>query len=210
VFPDISFPADFHGLNRCACRQEGKAGRGLDEDEARSIMRMLLDGIKYLHAQHIVHRDLKLSNLLLTSDMQVRKVLVRSKLAIKLPRKKNHKSCFAMILTRSVQNRQPRDHSICLCLYMYVCILYRICKSMSEFLVQSSSYLFPCALQYIVMECRQGNKILQAIVCVRVRVRACVYIHTYAHTYMHTRTHNLQVGAFLKIRHAHMRQCIYA
>jgi serine/threonine protein kinase len=56
---------------RTTCRQEGRAGGGLDEDEARSIMRTVLDGIKYLHAQHIVHRDLKLSNLLLTSDMQV-------------------------------------------------------------------------------------------------------------------------------------------
>ena len=32
----------------------------------------VLTGLQHLHAQNIVHRDLKLSNLLLTSDMQVK------------------------------------------------------------------------------------------------------------------------------------------
>lgn len=34
-------------------------------------MRQVVEGIKYLHSYNILHRDLSLSNLLLTKDMQV-------------------------------------------------------------------------------------------------------------------------------------------
>jgi len=39
-----------------------------NENDAREIMLMLFDAIKYCHAKGIVHRDLKPENLLLTSD----------------------------------------------------------------------------------------------------------------------------------------------
>ncbi|MGB1596066.1 MAG: protein kinase domain-containing protein, partial [Promethearchaeia archaeon] len=45
---------------------------GLPEREARRMFTEVLTGLQHLHAQNIVHRDLKLSNLLLTSDKQVK------------------------------------------------------------------------------------------------------------------------------------------
>jgi tRNA A-37 threonylcarbamoyl transferase component Bud32 len=47
-------------------------GGGLPEAEARRLFTQVLAGLQYLHAHHIVHRDLKLSNLLLTSDLHVK------------------------------------------------------------------------------------------------------------------------------------------
>lgn len=43
--------------------------RPLTEEEARRLMRQIVEGILYLHSHGIVHRDLTLSNLLLTKDM---------------------------------------------------------------------------------------------------------------------------------------------
>ncbi len=44
----------------------GLAGRGLREDEVKCLTHQLLRGVTHLHDHFIVHRDLKLSNLLLT------------------------------------------------------------------------------------------------------------------------------------------------
>jgi calcium-dependent protein kinase len=40
----------------------------LPEDEARGLVKQLLSAIKYLHAHHILHGDIKLENFLLTSS----------------------------------------------------------------------------------------------------------------------------------------------
>lgn len=42
------------------------------ENEVSSIMGQVVEGIKYLHSYNILHRDLSLSNLLLTKDMRVK------------------------------------------------------------------------------------------------------------------------------------------
>lgn len=44
----------------------------LTESETAHIMRQIVDGLKYLHAHNILHRDMKLPNLLVTADMRVK------------------------------------------------------------------------------------------------------------------------------------------
>nr|XP_022919763.1 serine/threonine-protein kinase PLK4 [Onthophagus taurus] len=44
----------------------------LSESEASSIMRQVVEGVQYLHSHNILHRDMSLSNLLLTKDMQIK------------------------------------------------------------------------------------------------------------------------------------------
>ncbi|XP_041359491.1 serine/threonine-protein kinase PLK4-like isoform X2 [Gigantopelta aegis] len=44
----------------------------LSEDEARLFMKNIVEGILYLHSHGILHRDLTLSNLLLTRDMDIK------------------------------------------------------------------------------------------------------------------------------------------
>lgn len=38
----------------------------------RSFMRQIIDGVTYLHTHSILHRDLSLTNLLLTDDLKVK------------------------------------------------------------------------------------------------------------------------------------------
>ena len=45
--------------------------RPLSESETRSVMMQLVRGLQYLHSNGIIHRDLKLSNLLLTEIFDV-------------------------------------------------------------------------------------------------------------------------------------------
>ena len=44
----------------------------MSESEAASIIRQVVSGLLYLHSHRILHRDMSLSNLLLTRDMQVK------------------------------------------------------------------------------------------------------------------------------------------
>lgn len=44
----------------------------LSESEVRFYMRQLVEGLAYLHGQLVIHRDLKLGNLFLTADMQLK------------------------------------------------------------------------------------------------------------------------------------------
>lgn len=49
-----------------------RARTRLTEVEARYYCLQLLDAMRYLHANNIIHRDLKLGNLLLSADMEIR------------------------------------------------------------------------------------------------------------------------------------------
>ena len=52
-------------LKYCSGRGTTAAACALPEDEARHIFRQVLDGVHYMHHQRIVHRDLKLENILM-------------------------------------------------------------------------------------------------------------------------------------------------
>jgi polo-like kinase 4 len=45
--------------------------KSLNEDETRHYLKQVVDGMIYLHSYGILHRDLTLSNLLLTKEMNV-------------------------------------------------------------------------------------------------------------------------------------------
>ncbi|XP_011208074.2 serine/threonine-protein kinase PLK4 [Bactrocera dorsalis] len=47
-------------------------GRAMTEDEAANILRQVVSGLLYLHSHQIMHRDISLSNLLLSKDMHVK------------------------------------------------------------------------------------------------------------------------------------------
>ncbi|KAF5276849.1 hypothetical protein FQA39_LY06401 [Lamprigera yunnana] len=44
----------------------------LSEPEASHVMKQIVEGIQYLHSYNILHRDMSLSNLLLTKNMQIK------------------------------------------------------------------------------------------------------------------------------------------
>ncbi|KAJ8687080.1 hypothetical protein QAD02_022874 [Eretmocerus hayati] len=49
-----------------------KRRKALTEYETRYYMKQILDGVYYLHQNRIIHRDLKLGNLFLNNDLQVK------------------------------------------------------------------------------------------------------------------------------------------
>ena len=49
-----------------------KARKTLTESEVRYYLRQLVEGCRYVHSQKIIHRDLKLGNMLLNENMQVK------------------------------------------------------------------------------------------------------------------------------------------
>lgn len=44
----------------------------LTEPEVRYHMKHLLEGVRYIHSRNIIHRDLKLGNMLLNENMNVK------------------------------------------------------------------------------------------------------------------------------------------
>ena len=46
--------------------------RKLNEDQAKFIFRQIINGLKYVHSKGVLHRDIKLDNILLTSEGDVK------------------------------------------------------------------------------------------------------------------------------------------
>lgn len=49
-----------------------KRRKAVTEPEARYFMRQTIQGVHYLHNNRVIHRDLKLGNLFLSDDMEVK------------------------------------------------------------------------------------------------------------------------------------------
>lgn len=46
--------------------------RKLKEDVAKHVFKQVIEGLKYIHSKNILHRDIKLDNILLTSEGDVK------------------------------------------------------------------------------------------------------------------------------------------
>lgn len=44
----------------------------ITEQEAKSYIAQLVEGLKYIHSRKVIHRDLKLGNLFLTKNMELK------------------------------------------------------------------------------------------------------------------------------------------
>lgn len=49
-----------------------KQRKTLAEPEVRYYLHQLVEGVKYIHSKNIIHRDLKLGNMLLNEKMQLK------------------------------------------------------------------------------------------------------------------------------------------
>ncbi len=56
-----------------------KRRKAVTEPETRYFMHQILLGVKYLHDNKIIHRDLKLGNIFLNDNMEVIVLLIISK-----------------------------------------------------------------------------------------------------------------------------------
>ena len=61
------------GLSDCLKKYQTIYGRAFPEDIVQHLMRQIVDGIKYLHGLRIIHRDIKLDNILVCFENEMDK-----------------------------------------------------------------------------------------------------------------------------------------
>ena len=69
-----------------------KKRKRLSEPEARYYTLQMIDALRYLHRHNVIHRDMKLGNLFLNKDMEIRvgDLGLSAKLSDQSERKENH------------------------------------------------------------------------------------------------------------------------
>ncbi|EAR97756.2 Serine/Threonine kinase domain protein (macronuclear) [Tetrahymena thermophila SB210] len=102
-----------------------KHHKKLSETEAKRITYKLAEGLKYLHDKSIIHRDLKLGNVLLSSDHQVK--ICDFGLAVRLNGNEQEKNTICgtpNYISPEILNKQPYGMKIdC---WSFGCILYAL------------------------------------------------------------------------------------
>ena len=61
--------SNLHQFIKNYSKVEKAGGSFINEDAIAKIMKMLLDGIKFLHSKGVCHRDIKPSNIYITKDL---------------------------------------------------------------------------------------------------------------------------------------------
>ncbi|NP_001083146.1 serine/threonine-protein kinase PLK4 [Xenopus laevis] len=96
------------------------------EDEARHFMHQIVTGMLYLHSHGILHRDLTLSNLLLSSDMNIKIADFGLATQLKMPNEKHFTMCGTPnyiapeIATRSAHGLESDVWSLGCMLYTFL------------------------------------------------------------------------------------------
>ncbi|XP_018098808.1 serine/threonine-protein kinase PLK4 isoform X2 [Xenopus laevis] len=96
------------------------------EDEARHFMHQIVTGMLYLHSHGILHRDLTLSNLLLSSDMNIKIADFGLAAQLKMPNEKHFTMCGTPnyiapeIATRSAHGLESDVWSLGCMLYTFL------------------------------------------------------------------------------------------
>ena len=72
IYPPSSPDSDDRVILRQSLVHVLKNRKTLTEPEVRYYLRQLIEGCRYTHGQRIIHRDLKLGNMLLNDEMRVK------------------------------------------------------------------------------------------------------------------------------------------